>query len=124
MIYYWLAGTYLPALTVPFPVATALAADGQWHHYEIDFTDIVIANNLTVTLQAATVQNFGSAAHPMQTDVTTIVSLSTAAGNGSQFVNEANSATVTSMNAGTSQLSCVSDSPIAPFSSGTMGGTT
>jgi len=45
--YFWLAGTYLPALTVPFPVATTLAADGQWHHYEVDFTDIATANNLT-----------------------------------------------------------------------------
>jgi len=47
VIYDWLAGTYLAALTVSVPVATVLAADGQWHHYEIDFTDVVVAKNLT-----------------------------------------------------------------------------
>jgi len=45
--HYWLAGTYLPALNVPTSVATALTADGQWHHYEVDFTEVVMANHLT-----------------------------------------------------------------------------
>ena len=45
--HYWLAGTYLPALNVPAPVATVLTADGLWHHYEVDFTEVVVANGLT-----------------------------------------------------------------------------
>ncbi len=38
---YWVGGTYAPALNVPSSVATVLATDGQWHHYEIDFTEII-----------------------------------------------------------------------------------
>jgi hypothetical protein len=34
----WLGGTFPGALTSPPGVATTLVADGQWHHYEIDFT--------------------------------------------------------------------------------------
>ncbi|HEU0011855.1 MAG TPA: hypothetical protein VFT34_18720 [Verrucomicrobiae bacterium] len=45
--HYWLAGTYLPALNVPASVATVLMADGLWHHYEVDFTEVVTANSLT-----------------------------------------------------------------------------
>jgi hypothetical protein len=45
--HYWLAGTYLPALNVPATVATTLTADGQWHHYSVDFTEVVLSNNLT-----------------------------------------------------------------------------
>ena len=45
--HYWLAGTYLPALNVPAPVATVLTADGGWHHYEVDFTEVVLANGLS-----------------------------------------------------------------------------
>src|SRR5689334_7023164 len=36
--HFWLAGTYFPAINVPASVATVLATDGQWHHYEVDFT--------------------------------------------------------------------------------------
>jgi hypothetical protein len=43
----WIGGTYAPALTVPAPIATTLVADGQWHHYEIDITAVVEANDLT-----------------------------------------------------------------------------
>jgi len=42
----WIAGTYPSALTVPAPTATTLVADGQWHHYEIDITAVVEANDL------------------------------------------------------------------------------
>jgi hypothetical protein len=45
--HYWGAGTYLPALNVPPSAATLLVPDGQWHHYEVDFTEVVTANNLT-----------------------------------------------------------------------------
>ncbi|HTD88727.1 MAG TPA: hypothetical protein VK850_19305, partial [Candidatus Binatia bacterium] len=45
--HYWLGGTYAPALNVPAPVATVLATDGRWHHYEIDFTDILRSNAIT-----------------------------------------------------------------------------
>ena len=45
--HYWLAGTYLPALNVPASVATVLMADGLWHHYEVDLTEVVTANSLT-----------------------------------------------------------------------------
>ena len=34
----WLGGTFPGALSSPPGVATTLVADGQWHHYEIDFT--------------------------------------------------------------------------------------
>ena len=44
--HYWLAGTYLPALNVPASVATVLVTDGQWHHYEIDFTEIIASNSI------------------------------------------------------------------------------
>lgn len=44
---FWLAGTYLPEVTVPPPVKTLLATDGQWHHYSIDFTQVAVANSLT-----------------------------------------------------------------------------
>jgi len=47
LAHYWLAGTYLPALNVPAAVATVLTADGGWHHYEVDFTEVVKANGLT-----------------------------------------------------------------------------
>ena len=47
---FWIAGTYLPALTVPPPVATALTVDGAWHHYDIDITEVIQANGLTQTL--------------------------------------------------------------------------
>jgi hypothetical protein len=43
---FWIAGTYLPALSAP-SVATQLTADGQWHHYEIDITPLVITAQLT-----------------------------------------------------------------------------
>jgi hypothetical protein len=45
--HYWLAGTFLDALNVPPTVATVLTADGQWHHYTVDFTEVVLSNNLT-----------------------------------------------------------------------------
>jgi hypothetical protein len=45
--HYWLAGTYPPALNVPTNIATSLTADGQWHHYSVDFTALVLSNNLT-----------------------------------------------------------------------------
>ena len=44
--HYWLAGTYAPALNVPGSVATVLATDARWHHYEIDFTDIIASNSV------------------------------------------------------------------------------
>jgi len=44
--HYWLAGTYFPALNVPASVATVLATDGQWHHYEVDFTEILASNHI------------------------------------------------------------------------------
>jgi len=47
---FWIAGTFPGALTVPPPVATTLVADGAWHHYDIDFTSVVVSNNLTQTL--------------------------------------------------------------------------
>ena len=34
----WLGGTPATGLNAPPSVATTLIADGQWHHYEIDFT--------------------------------------------------------------------------------------
>ena len=34
----WIGGTFPGALTSPPSVATTLVVDGQWHHYEIDFT--------------------------------------------------------------------------------------
>jgi len=43
----WIGGTYAPELTAQAPIATTLVADGQWHHYEIDFTALVEANDLT-----------------------------------------------------------------------------
>lgn len=48
-VQFWLAGTYLPALNAPAPVATQLVADGQWHHYAIDITPVVLAAQLTGT---------------------------------------------------------------------------
>jgi hypothetical protein len=45
--HYWLAGTLFDALNVPATVATVLTADGQWHHYSVDFTEVVLSNNLT-----------------------------------------------------------------------------
>ncbi|HUR44697.1 MAG TPA: hypothetical protein VMZ27_02390 [Candidatus Saccharimonadales bacterium] len=45
--HYWLAGTLLDALNVPPTVATVLRPDGQWHHYSVDFTEVVLADNLT-----------------------------------------------------------------------------
>ena len=45
--HYWLAGTFFDALNVPATVATVLTADGQWHHYAVDFTEVVLSNNLT-----------------------------------------------------------------------------
>jgi hypothetical protein len=47
---FWIAGTFPGAITVPPPVATTLVADGAWHHYRIDFTSVVVSNNLTQTL--------------------------------------------------------------------------
>ncbi|MFO1478126.1 MAG: hypothetical protein U1F98_15930 [Verrucomicrobiota bacterium] len=44
---WFVAGTYIPALNVPAPIATPLAADGQWHHYDIDVTDLVNAYGMT-----------------------------------------------------------------------------
>jgi hypothetical protein len=44
--HYWVAGTYLPALNVPASVATVLSTDGRWHHYEIDFTEIISSNSM------------------------------------------------------------------------------
>jgi len=44
---FWIAGTYPLALTVPPPLATTLATDGQWHHYTLDITDLINANHLT-----------------------------------------------------------------------------
>jgi hypothetical protein len=45
-VHYWLAGTYLPAVNTPASVATLLATDGQWHHYEVDFTEILVSNHV------------------------------------------------------------------------------
>ena len=47
---FWLGGTYPGALTAPSAVATTLVADGKWHHYKIDFTEIVEVEGLTQTL--------------------------------------------------------------------------
>jgi len=47
---FWIAGTFPGAITVPPPVATTLIADGTWHHYDIDFTSVVVSNNLPQTL--------------------------------------------------------------------------
>lgn len=47
---FWIGGTYPGALTAPPSVATTLVVDGAWHHYEIDFTEVVTANGLTETL--------------------------------------------------------------------------
>jgi len=46
----WIGGTFPGALTAPPSVATTLTVDGRWHHYEIDFTEVVTANGLTQTL--------------------------------------------------------------------------
>ena len=46
---FWVAGTYLPALNAPPSVATQLVADGQWHHYEVNITPLVLAAQLTGT---------------------------------------------------------------------------
>jgi hypothetical protein len=46
----WIGGTYAPEVNTPAPIATTLVADGQWHHYEIDFTALVEANDLTAML--------------------------------------------------------------------------
>ena len=47
---FWIGGTYAGALTAPPGIATTLVVDGAWHHYEIDFTDLVTAYGLTQTL--------------------------------------------------------------------------
>ena len=44
---YWLAGTYPPEVNVPPPAGTVLVADGSWHHYKIDLTDVAASNQLT-----------------------------------------------------------------------------
>jgi hypothetical protein len=49
---YFVAGTYPPALNVPPSVATVLATDGQWHHYTIDVTEVVVDFGLTNLLVA------------------------------------------------------------------------
>ncbi|MGC3957192.1 MAG: hypothetical protein QM813_04255 [Verrucomicrobiota bacterium] len=43
----WVCGTYAPAVTAPVPIATTLVANGQWHHYEIDITALIDANDLS-----------------------------------------------------------------------------
>jgi hypothetical protein len=45
--HFWLGGTYPGAINVPAPVATVLVGDGAWHHYEIDFTDVIKAGGIT-----------------------------------------------------------------------------
>lgn len=47
---FWVGGTYPGALTAPPSAATTLVADGKWHHYKIDFTEIVETEGLTQTL--------------------------------------------------------------------------
>lgn len=44
---YWVAGTFPPEVNVPPPVGTVLVADGTWHHYKIDFTDVAVSNHLS-----------------------------------------------------------------------------
>jgi hypothetical protein len=44
---FWLGGTYPAALSVPPSVATTLVVDGQWHHYEINFTEVILAHQLS-----------------------------------------------------------------------------
>jgi hypothetical protein len=51
---YWVAGTYPPAFNVPASMATVLATNGLWNHYEIDITEAVVAfglTNLLITLE-------------------------------------------------------------------------
>jgi hypothetical protein len=55
---FFLAGTDPTALDAPPPVATQLVADGQWHHYEIDFSALAAANNFT-NIQV-TLEDFGA----------------------------------------------------------------
>ena len=43
----WIGGTFPGALTAPPSVATTLVADGQWHHYQIDFTAVLDEKDLT-----------------------------------------------------------------------------
>ena len=45
--HFWLAGTYGPALNVPESVAMILSTDGHWHHYEVDFTEIIRSGAIT-----------------------------------------------------------------------------
>ena len=46
---FWVGSTYPAGLSAPPSVATTLTANGQWQHYEIDFTEIVASNGLTQT---------------------------------------------------------------------------
>jgi hypothetical protein len=43
--YYWLAGTYPEALSLPPPSQIQLAADGSWHHYEIELSRVLALTN-------------------------------------------------------------------------------
>jgi hypothetical protein len=43
--YYWLAGTYLGALSLPPPSQVLLVTDGLWHHYEMDLTQVLALTN-------------------------------------------------------------------------------
>lgn len=45
--YYWLAATYLPAVSPPPSPQVQLVADGSWHHYEIDLTPLVTTLGLS-----------------------------------------------------------------------------
>ena len=47
---FWIGGTYEFALNTPPSVATVLTVDGAWHHYEIDFTEVIQANGLSQAL--------------------------------------------------------------------------
>ena len=59
----WIAGTFPLALTAPPSVATTLVADGQWHHYEIDFTAALDQLDLAQAfLMLEDWSNFGSLA--------------------------------------------------------------
>ena len=54
---FFLAGTAISGVDAPPPFATQLVADGQWHHYEIDFSELAVSSNFT-NIQV-TLEDFG-----------------------------------------------------------------
>jgi len=47
--FFWVAGTYAPEVNTLPTVGKVIVADGTWHRYEIDVTDLVLSNRLAAT---------------------------------------------------------------------------